>query len=141
MKALRWLLPLALIAPALAQAQSFAVDWFTIDSGGGTSSGGTYSLSGTIGQPDAGRLTGGSYTLEGGFWGIQGFATPLLRIERLGPTVRVFWPASSAGYLLDEAASLGSWFQVTTGLQTNSTDISLSLTPPVGTKFYRLRKP
>src|SRR5262245_6756382 len=51
-----------------AHAQSYLIDWFTIDGGGGTSSGGSYSLSGTIGQPDAGTLSGGNYTLEGGFW-------------------------------------------------------------------------
>src|SRR5256884_5487033 len=32
------------------------------------SSGGNYTLSGTVGQPDAGTLSGGNYTLEGGFW-------------------------------------------------------------------------
>jgi hypothetical protein len=30
--------------------------------------GGGYELAGTIGQPDAGVLTGGGYTLGGGFW-------------------------------------------------------------------------
>ena len=36
--------------------------------GGGESSGGTYALAGTVGQPDAGTLTGGPYSLVGGFW-------------------------------------------------------------------------
>jgi hypothetical protein len=31
-------------------------------------SGGQFTLSGTIGQPDAGTLTGSSFRLEGGFW-------------------------------------------------------------------------
>ena len=44
--------------------------WYTIDGGGAmNSSGGSYSLSGSIGQPDAGTLNGGSYQLAGGFWG------------------------------------------------------------------------
>jgi hypothetical protein len=54
-----------------AQAQSggdYALEWSTIDGGGGTSSGGTYVLSGTAGQPDAGEMTGGRYELSGGFW-------------------------------------------------------------------------
>jgi hypothetical protein len=53
-------------APASAQ---YSIPWSTID-GGGTSAavGGAYSVSGTIGQPDAGRLNGGSYSLIGGFW-------------------------------------------------------------------------
>ena len=33
-----------------------------------SSAGGGYSLGGTIGQPDAGLLTGNGYTLVGGFW-------------------------------------------------------------------------
>jgi hypothetical protein len=37
--------------------------------GGGTSSGGAYTLSGTIGQADASSpMSGGAYTLTGGFW-------------------------------------------------------------------------
>ena len=39
---------------AMGFAQSYQIDWFTIDGGGGTSTGGVYSVSGTIGQPDAG---------------------------------------------------------------------------------------
>jgi hypothetical protein len=55
----------------------FDLSWSTVDGGGGTSStGGTYELGGTIGQPDAGRLTGGMYTLDGGFWGGAGGPTP-----------------------------------------------------------------
>ena len=32
------------------------------------STGGDFELSGTIGQPDAGLLVGGGFTLTGGFW-------------------------------------------------------------------------
>ena len=58
---------------ALAYAQTgggYDLSWSTVDGGGGTfSTGGTYELGGTIGQPDAGTLSGGAYSLEGGFWG------------------------------------------------------------------------
>lgn len=51
-----------------ARAQ-FSIDWFTVDGGGGTSIGGTFELSGTIGQPDAGvEMTGGTFSLTGGYW-------------------------------------------------------------------------
>ncbi len=56
----------ALSSAALAGGPS--ITWYTIDGGGGTSTGGTFSLSGTIGQPDAGTLSGGTFTLNGGFW-------------------------------------------------------------------------
>lgn len=49
----------------------FAVPWYTIDGGGAmrsTSGDGRFILSGTIGQPDAGAMTGGNFKLTGGFW-------------------------------------------------------------------------
>ena len=46
----------------------YSISWYTIDGGGGTSSGGSYVLSGTIGQPDAAYSAGGQYELLGGFW-------------------------------------------------------------------------
>ncbi len=46
----------------------YKIDWYTIDGGGGVSSGGDYVLTGTIGQPDAGYLDGDNYELLGGFW-------------------------------------------------------------------------
>jgi hypothetical protein len=58
---------------ALVYAQvggGFDLSWSTVDGGGETfSTGGSYELGGTIGQPDAGTLTGGTFTLDGGFWG------------------------------------------------------------------------
>jgi len=48
----------------------YDLTWNTVDGGGYTfSAGGNYSLSGTVGQADAGVLSGGFYTLVGGFWG------------------------------------------------------------------------
>jgi hypothetical protein len=56
-----------------ARAQTgggYDLTWSSIDGGGYTfSTGGGYSLGGTVGQPDAGVMTGGGYTLGGGFWG------------------------------------------------------------------------
>ncbi len=57
--------------PAMAHLpqQTYTVDWWTVDGGGATfSTGAGYSLGGTAGQPDAGVLAGGGYTLGGGFW-------------------------------------------------------------------------
>ena len=55
------LLILTLLGFSYAFAQAgggFDLSWFTIDGGGGISTGGDFSLSGTIGQPDAGVLSG-----------------------------------------------------------------------------------
>lgn len=62
------LLLCAAVPPRAARAQD-AIVRGTFDSGGATfSTGGSYRLGGTIGQPDAGVLTGGAFTLRGGFW-------------------------------------------------------------------------
>ena len=54
---------------ALAAPNGFSIPWWTVDGGGGSSQGGDYALSGTIGQPDAGPvMTGGEYTVSGGYW-------------------------------------------------------------------------
>ena len=53
--------------------QEYTIDRHTIDGGGVMrSTGGDFELSGTTGQPDAGVLQGGEFTLTGGFW----FETP-----------------------------------------------------------------
>ena len=47
-------------------AQSYTIDWYKIAGGGGTSTNGSYSANGTIGQPDAsGAMTGGGYSMTG----------------------------------------------------------------------------
>ncbi len=51
-----------------AMGGGFQVNWFSIDGGGGASSGGDYAIGGNVGQVDAGTLTGGDYTVSGGIW-------------------------------------------------------------------------
>ncbi len=46
----------------------YDLTWNVVGSGYMFSTGDAYSLGGTIGQSDAGLLSGGSYTLSGGFW-------------------------------------------------------------------------
>jgi len=145
------LLGLLTSVPLCGVAQPFAIDWFTIDGGGGTSTGGIYSVNGTTGQPDAGLLSGGNFALQGGFWGvvavIQTPGAPLLSVERIGGAVRVFWPLPANGSVLDETTTLASppgavsWSAVGFPYQTNATHISITVPVPTGNKFYRLRKP
>jgi hypothetical protein len=63
----------AAATPCLAQP---TIEWFTIDGGGGASTGGSFVLQATIGQPDAGTMSGGTFTLYGGFWGPIAAAPP-----------------------------------------------------------------
>jgi hypothetical protein len=134
-----------LAALASARAQSYSIDWFTIDGGGGTSTGGVYSVSGTIGQPDAGTLSGGSYSLVGGFWGgvvlVQQAGAPTLFVNNLqNGSVKINWLPNTAGFVLQEAGAL------------NATPVGWSNAPPaytngatipasMQTRFFRLIKP
>jgi hypothetical protein len=146
MKTKMFLCAAAVFLTTSARAQQYSIDWHTIDGGGGTSTGGVYSVSGTIGQPDAGELSGGNYTIDGGFWGIiaavQSPGSPLLSIERQGTGVRVFWLKPATGFVLDQSLTVtGAWSQVSFPYATNATDVSITVTSPVENKFYRLRSP
>src|SRR6516164_4212719 len=140
---------LVVAAAALsALAQAYSIDWFTIDGGGGTSTGGVYSVSGTIGQPDAGRMSGGNFTIDGGFWGIiaavQTPGSPLLRVARTTTnTVLVAWPSSVSGFNLQQNAVMGSasWLPVTNQVNTVGTEFQVIISPPIGNRFYRLKSP
>jgi len=124
--------------------QSYAIDWHTIDGGGGTSTGGLYSVSGSIGQPDAGGpMTNGPYSLTGGFWAlpiaIQTEGAPTLAIAPAGAgQAKISWAPALTNWVLQERSSL------TSGIWSNS--VSGSTNPivvpaTVPTKFYRLFKP
>lgn len=52
----------------LMAQEGFSVTSWTVDGGGGVSVGGNVTVTGAIGQPDAGApLSGGNYHLSGGF--------------------------------------------------------------------------
>lgn len=73
----RWIIfpviTLLLIMATAAYASSggeYEISFYTIDGGGGTSSGGVYEVTGTIGQHDASEpISGGIFSLFGGFRG------------------------------------------------------------------------
>jgi hypothetical protein len=81
------LLTTVLVTASIVSAD-YSISWYTIDGGGGTSSGGTYEISGTIGQPDAGYQDGGSYELLGGFW--VGGPLCIVNFEQFA-TLASFW--------------------------------------------------
>jgi len=98
----------ALLASLNAWSQ-YALSDYTLDSGGGTCARDQYVLSGTIGQPDASEpMTGGSYSVMGGFWAdaIVAIPRPLLSLTRSGANVIISWPATFSGYSLQTASDL-----------------------------------
>jgi hypothetical protein len=132
-----------------AFAQTYSIDWHTIDGGGGTSTGGVYSVSGTIGQPDAGTMSGGNYSLTGGFWSllsiVQTPGAPLLSITLTATnTAMVSWPSPSTDFTLQQNTNgIGTlnWSNLVGGIQDNGTIKYVIVNPPTGNRFYRLFKP
>ena len=139
------LLACACCLPALAQ--QYSIDWHKVAGGGGTSSNGQYTVSGTIGQHDAGGpMTGGNYSLTGGFWAlisvVQTPGAPTLYISHSGNTVTVFWQ-NVTGWTLHQNGSLAntnSWSLNGSWTTSNGTN-SLILTSPTGNLFFRLSNP
>jgi hypothetical protein len=140
------LLSLLLIIPTICIAQTYSVDWYKIAGGGGTSTGGVYSVSGTIGQHDAGGpLTGGSYSLTGGFWSlisvVQTAGLPNLTITHAGNSVIVSWP-DTGNYTLQQNSNLagGSWTSSVYTITTSNGTNSITIPSPAGNLFFRLKQ-
>jgi len=145
---------LTLLASAFcfrASAQSYSIDWHKIAGGGGISTNSQYSVTGTIGQPDAsvamtgGPMIGSSYSLTGGFWSLYAVQTPgapLLTITQVGNEAIVSWPSPSTGFVLQTNGSLatGTWVNYGGIVGDNGTIKSETNAPPVGNLFFRLKQ-
>jgi len=133
---------LGLLLPLSNQAQSYSIDWYKIAGGGGTSTGGVFTVNGTIGQPDAsGAMSGGSYSVTGGFWALYAVQTPgapLLTITYLGNQAVVSWSPSVTGWTLQTNANLAipTWGPYLGTVVNNS----VTNAEPKGTVFFRLKK-
>jgi hypothetical protein len=129
MKTRRFLLTILPATTPHLLAQPFGVTWFTLDDGGGTSTGGVFSVSGTIGQPDAGTMSGGSFTVVGGFWSVASVQAiaPRLFIQRSNDVVVIWWEPATAVFVLQSSASLSpaAWTNAPSG-GTNPTTVPLS---------------
>lgn len=142
MKMLLFLIALGL--PAVAAHAQYAIGWSKISCGGGTSAGGVYAVSGTIGQHDAGGpMTNGQYAVTGGFWvlpqAVQTFGAPLLAIAPAAPgQATISWAPPTPGWVLQENLNLGTtnWVNSLSGA---TNPITVSAVPPQ--KFYRVVKP
>ncbi|MGA2140219.1 MAG: hypothetical protein ABSH14_15290 [Verrucomicrobiia bacterium] len=73
----RWfafVVPWLMLASSAASARDLGIDWWSLNGGGGSSTGGAYTVSGLIGQSDAGSMSGGTFVLEGGISGGGAFS-------------------------------------------------------------------
>ena len=134
-------LTLLLALPALAHAQTYSIDWSKIAGGGGTSTGGVYSVSGTLGQPDAGGpLTNGQYSVTGGFWAlptaVQVTGAPTLTIApATSGNATISWSPATLGFVLQK-----TWFLTPTNWTNSPSGATNPMIVPatLPSKFYRL---
>ncbi len=137
-----------LLTAVQVHSQSYAINWYKIAGGGGTSTGGVYSVNGTIGQCDAGGpMTAGSYSLTGGFWSlisvVQTPGAPLLKVS-INPqlqTVTISWPSSSGSFALQANGNLATSNWINYGGTVNNAGgtNSITVSPLAGSLFFRLK--
>jgi hypothetical protein len=146
------LLTTGLLLANEGRAQTYNISWYKIAGGGGTSSSTNgYTLSGTIGQPDAGTMSGGAYSLTGGFWGmiatVQTLGSPFLSIHTTNSHTAVLsWNASPNGYMLQQISALTSTNWSTLNTNTYPVTVSngtnyVSLPISGGNQYFRLVNP
>ncbi len=147
-RVLRWLLAACLAGCFHAHcllAQPFQIEHLGIGAGGGTSSGGNFTLTGSMGAIGAGVSSGGAFTLEGGdlsmFVVLQTPGAPALSLTRSGANAVLSWPASETGYILEQTANLTSPSWSGVGVGPVPMGDTLQVTVPItGTsRFFRLR--
>jgi len=106
------------------------------------------SVSGTIGQPDAGpAMTGGPYGLVGAFWArisaVPTPGTPTLTITiTTTNTAMISWPSPSTGWNLQQNTDLttANW-GASPAPTDNGTIKYIIVNPPTGNLFFRLKQP
>ncbi len=139
---------LILLAATSGGYAQYAVSWYKVSGGGGSSGGGGYQISGTVGQHDAtAPMTGGGYSVTGGFWALYAIQTPgapLLGIFLTSTnTAVVHWPNPSSGWAILQNTNIAqtNWVSPLETVNDNGTIKYIIVNPPSGNRFYRLYHP
>jgi len=144
------LIGLLILGTGSSQAQTYSLEGFVASGGGGTSIGGRFAISGTLGQPDANpqALTGGPFSLLGGFWSLFAVQTPgapflSITLDPQFRAVTVSWPSPSTGFVLQQTADLNqpNWVAVPQAVNDSGPKKFVVVNSPGGNRFYRLFKP
>jgi hypothetical protein len=145
--------PLAILVSIMltgaAHAQTYSIDWHKISGGGaGADGNAVYSLTGSIGQQDAGSATNsGVYSITGGFeavFAIQTPGAPALSLNLTATnTVIVSWPSPSSGFNLQTITDLGStnWTATSQTVIDTGAVKYIIVNPSSGRLFFRLKSP
>lgn len=128
-------------------AGPYSVSGYQIAGGDVSSTGVTFTVTGSISQPEANIvMTGHKYAVTGGYGSLvsvlQSPGAPVLTITRVGNGVKISWPYPSAGWTLQQvsASTAGSW-TAENGISSDGTNNYMILTAPVGNLFFRLSHP
>ena len=141
------ILLIGVLLPSLCIAQQYSVAWYKIAGGGGASTGSTYQVTGTIGQPDAGTaMSVGTYSLTGGFWSliavVQISGAPSLTITHSVNGLNISWPYPSSGWTLQQNSNLATTaWSATGGVSNDGTNNFITIPSPSGNLFFRLTHP
>lgn len=147
---LRWVVWAGLSLAGGGGAQTaearWALEWVTIDGGGGALAGGAYQLQLTVGQPDAGMARGGTLDLAMGFWpgpaGAVIAPPPVLSAAPAGEGLVLAWPVDAGPVVLERTPLLGdpSLWQAVPIQPVQSGGMLQVVLPRDGpTAFFRLR--
>ena len=127
-----------------SQAQNYSLGWATL-APGGTSTSSVYSITGSIGQPDASLMSGGQFSVQGGFWGViavvQTPGAPTLAMTASKTNAVISWSASATGYTLQQNSDLNTtnWTAVGQAPVGSGSELRVTVAPPAGNRFYRLK--
>ena len=131
------------VAIGLTAGAQYSINWFKVSGGGGTSTNGQLSVSGTVGQHDAGgSMSGNGFKVTGGFWvlpvAVPVVGAPTLAVVPGNPgQATVFWTPATPGWVLQEGPEItGAWTNSPSGA-TNPVSVPAALPR----KFFRLFKP
>ena len=148
---MKLILAFSLFALTLPASAASAIDWFTLDAGGGTQSSANYLANFTAGQTDVGPtvLASANYRIIPGFWALEdlGPATglPELSIALNGANVILSWPSPSTAFVLEQTDSLNvlpaSWSNTPGAVSDNGFIKSITVPHNIAKRFYRLRRP
>ncbi len=141
---------LLLMATVASGNPRFAITKSTIDAGGTRAPGARFTLTGTIGQPDAApRFTSpdGRFSLEPGFWSphsvVQLPDFPLL-VMRAGAngSIVIAWPVGANGFILQSSPDLSpeSWRDVGIRPVDTALEHMVTVSSLAPRAFFRLRR-
>ena len=123
----------------------YSITRWTVDTGGGTCTGGAYRVTGTIGQPDAGRVTNTNVILGCGYWPDLSGLIPYLDISRSGEEVTLSWEDYGSLYDAKETdrvvSNLWSSLPEPKKWEGDKIKVRTSTFGAWSNRFFRLRKP